>query len=278
MATISEYYWSDAGTELHMATVIFQNPKYEYELEWRVNFDVSKYTCWLSCHISEHTYYLEIIQDALNCTDRFLTIPDYFQMYRNNKYDYEVMSIKDCVFNRAFYIYYDGFLKQEEMIFIKEKYKNINVIFRDMTVIQERNRVQTPIAFISHDSNDKDSVARGLAHRLTVLGCPVWYDEYTLKVGDSLRESIEKGIKECKKCIVVISPHFIANSGWTKAEFNSIISKEMVEKNHVILPVWVNVEQKDVYDYSPILVDRVGLKWSDGLDVVAGKLYAALIP
>jgi hypothetical protein len=37
----------------------------------------------------------------------------------------------------------------------------------------------------------------------------VWYDEFSLKVGDSLRESIEKGIKECKKCILILTQNYL---------------------------------------------------------------------
>lgn len=34
------------------------------------------------------------------------------------------------------------------------------------------------------------------------------YHEFSLKVGDKLRESIEKGLKDCRKCILVLSPNF----------------------------------------------------------------------
>jgi len=50
-------------------------------------------------------------------------------------------------------------------------------------------------AFISHDSEDKD-IARCIAINLRKRICPVWYDEFSLKVGDNLRVSIEKGLKK----------------------------------------------------------------------------------
>jgi hypothetical protein len=77
-----------------------------------------------------------------------------------------------------------------------------------------RSRHQKPMAFISHDS--RDNLAMELSKRM----CPVWYDEYSLEVGD--RSSIEKGIKEARKCILVLSPAFISNGGWGKAEVDSI--------------------------------------------------------
>jgi hypothetical protein len=49
--------------------------------------------------------------------------------------------------------------------------------------------------FISHATEDKDEVARPLAERLRSLGYSVWYDEYSLKVGQSLSEEIARGRK-----------------------------------------------------------------------------------
>lgn len=45
--------------------------------------------------------------------------------------------------------------------------------------------------FISHASEDKDDFARALADPLRCQDYRVWYDEYSLKIGDSLRASID---------------------------------------------------------------------------------------
>src|SRR5207302_11279236 len=41
--------------------------------------------------------------------------------------------------------------------------------------------------FISHATEDKDDVVRPLAHALREHDVSVWYDEFELKVGESLR-------------------------------------------------------------------------------------------
>jgi hypothetical protein len=51
--------------------------------------------------------------------------------------------------------------------------------------------------FISHASEDKHDFVRPLAHALKSRGLRVWYDEFSLKLGDSLRRSIDKGLAEC---------------------------------------------------------------------------------
>jgi hypothetical protein len=48
--------------------------------------------------------------------------------------------------------------------------------------------------FISHASEDKDAVARPLAKELLRRGHSVWFDEYELVLGDSLRENIDRGL------------------------------------------------------------------------------------
>jgi hypothetical protein len=137
---------------------------------------------------------------------------------------------------------------------------------------EKRSKNEKPLVFISHDSRDKDDLVRALARELSKLKCTVWYDEYSLKVGASLRESIESGLKETKNCIVVLSPNFLSNKGWGRVEFNSIFTREILEKQNVMLPVWHNVTVEQVYEYSPSLADKVGLNSKVGVEKLARKL------
>jgi hypothetical protein len=43
-----------------------------------------------------------------------------------------------------------------------------------------------------------------------------------------------------------------------------------------MIPVWLDVDKQEVYDYSPILLDTVGIKASLGVEEVARKLMKAL--
>ena len=51
--------------------------------------------------------------------------------------------------------------------------------------------------FISHASEDKESVVRDLANALAAQDLRVWYDEFTLHIGDSLRQKIDRGLGAC---------------------------------------------------------------------------------
>jgi hypothetical protein len=102
--------------------------------------------------------------------------------------------------------------------------KDLYITFRSMDYVKKIEELQKPLAFISHDSRDKDLIARPIAQSLNSKTCFVWYDEYSLKIGDHLRESIEAGIKDAKKCVLIITLNFLLNPGWTKVEFNSIFT------------------------------------------------------
>jgi len=109
--------------------------------------------------------------------------------------------------------------------------------------------------FISHASEDKDEVVRPLAYALKEEGLKVWYDEFELKIGDSLRRKIDMGLARSKFGIVVLSNNFI-KKGWTNYELDGIITKANTGEQ-VVLPIWHNITKKEVIDFSPSLADKL---------------------
>lgn len=67
--------------------------------------------------------------------------------------------------------------------------------------------------FISHASEDKDDIARPLAEELGEQGYEVWYDEYSLKIGDSLSQEIDRGLSSCDYGVVILSKSFFEKNG-----------------------------------------------------------------
>ncbi|MHB0961118.1 MAG: toll/interleukin-1 receptor domain-containing protein [Pirellulaceae bacterium] len=111
--------------------------------------------------------------------------------------------------------------------------------------------------FISHASEDKEDVVRPLAEKLVELGLNVWYDEFRLKVGDSLRRSIDAGLAKSRFGIVVLSPSFFAKN-WPQYELDGLVQREM-DGGKVILPLWHRVTKSEVMGYSPSLADKLAL-------------------
>lgn len=109
--------------------------------------------------------------------------------------------------------------------------------------------------FISHASEDKDEFVRPLAKALEGCGLSVWYDEFALKIGDSLRRKIDQGLANSRFGIVVLSESFF-KKGWTNYELDGIVSRS-VNGEQQLLPIWHKVSKADVMKYSPSLVDKV---------------------
>ena len=109
--------------------------------------------------------------------------------------------------------------------------------------------------FISHASEDKDEIVRPLAIALRKAGLSVWYDEFELKIGDSLRQKIDRGLARSRFGIVVLSKSFI-KKGWTNYELDGIITK-VVSGEQVLLPIWHNITKQEVVDFSPSIADKL---------------------
>ncbi|NHZ86150.1 MAG: TIR domain-containing protein [Planctomycetia bacterium] len=129
-------------------------------------------------------------------------------------------------------------------------------------------------AFISHASEDKVDFVRDLAVSLRNNGLAVWYDEFALNIGDSLRESIDHGLSTSRFGIVVLSHNFFSKS-WPKKELNGLF-KKMTSDRGRILPVWHKLSAEDVEAYSPLLSDLVAIKSSIGVDNVTAQLIQAI--
>lgn len=130
--------------------------------------------------------------------------------------------------------------------------------------------------FISHASEDKDDVARPLANLFLKEGLKVWYDEYTLTVGDSLRRSIDRGLADSRFGVVILSPHFFEKE-WTQKELDGLVAREDGSEKR-ILPVWHNVGRKDVVSFSPPLADKFGVSTAKGLDHVVREILRVVVP
>lgn len=109
--------------------------------------------------------------------------------------------------------------------------------------------------FISHASEDKEDVVRPLAKSLKEKGISVWYDEFELKIGDSLRRKIDQGLSKSRFGIVVISRAFI-KKGWTNYELDGLMTKA-ISGEQILLPIWHDITKQEVIDYSPSLADKV---------------------
>jgi hypothetical protein len=284
MATLREYFGAIPGTtfpiehELSLAPVGGELASFVIA---RLYIDFSSHTRYVSFFIKEGEYSFAVAAYlsqnpalVIGQLSGSLKISSGHPAVHNS-----TENSADLPFSGRVYLFIDQLVPVAEKDQLRAAAANVNVALeiRDKEFSEFLSVTEKPLAFISHDSRDKPFV-RTLAEKLSLMRCPVWYDEYSLKVGDSLRESIDKGLKETTKCIVVLSPNFINNPGWTKAEFNAAMNKHISSGGSVILPIWHSVTRAEVEEYSSLIVDTVALKSDIDVDELARKLFAAISP
>ena len=109
--------------------------------------------------------------------------------------------------------------------------------------------------FISHASEDKDEVVRPLAEALRAEELEVWYDEFELRIGSSLRRTIDRGIARSRFGVVVLSPAFLGK-GWPEYELDGLVTRS-VHDEQILLPIWHHVSKSEVVSYSASLADKL---------------------
>jgi hypothetical protein len=155
-------------------------------------------------------------------------------------------------------------------------------IKRDEKILEDRKMKQVYAAalgkewdvFICHASEDKKDFVDLFAHQLRSSGLSVWYDVFSLKMGDSLRRKIDEGLAHSRYGVVVLSRHFFSKE-WPQNELDGLMSRE-IAGTKVILPIWHNITAEEVQKNSPILAGRLAAKSEDGIDNVIAEVRGAM--
>ena len=181
-------------------------------------------------------------------------------------------------------------LNKEEQVVrskVKKEQKDILTIQQQITGEMEKQKIQslhsidflkpkldqqsTYDVFISHASEDKEDFVRPFANKLKERGLDIWYDEFELKIGDSLRRAIEDGLRNSRYGIVVLSEAFF-NKEWPQRELDGLFGRE-VNGEKVILPIWHKISKNEVLKYSPIIADMLAINTSSfTIEEIAKKI------
>lgn len=124
--------------------------------------------------------------------------------------------------------------------------------------------------FLSHASDDKEQFVRPLARELDRRGITFWLDEAEIRWGDRITQRINDGLVRSRYVVVVLSSNFLGKN-WPESELGAALNKENATGQTVVLPLLVG-EGEGVFDHYPLLRDKVYLKWSQGISVIADHL------
>jgi hypothetical protein len=135
--------------------------------------------------------------------------------------------------------------------------------------IEPANGAGRPSVFLSHSSRDKTFVSR-LANDLKARGVPVWFDQWELKVGDSLTEKIEKGISQSGWLVVVLSKSSV-DSDWVQKELRAAQARELRDKNVFVLPIVIDDCQIPLFLLDKLHAD-FRISYEHGLELVLRRV------
>lgn len=97
---------------------------------------------------------------------------------------------------------------------------------------------QKKYIFISYSSKDKRFVNR-LIDRLLDLDVKIWFDEFEIRVGDSIIEKIDNALGKIEGIVIVLSRNSI-KSNWVKKEINTTLIKKLNAKKIDIFPLIID--------------------------------------
>lgn len=124
-------------------------------------------------------------------------------------------------------------------------------------------------AFICHSSDDKP-IAREIANRLHTLGTDVWFDEWEIKVGESIVTKINEALDRMTHLVVLLSKNSV-DKPWVKRELSSSLMRQLSAQSITLLPVIL-----DDCKIPPLLADIKYANFNSGLEKVISDLEDAL--
>jgi deoxycytidine triphosphate deaminase len=125
--------------------------------------------------------------------------------------------------------------------------------------------------FISHASEDKADFVAPLAGELKRSGAKVWYDEYEIQLGDSIRTEIARGLAQSLMAVVVLSPFFFKKP-WAVRELNGIVAKANSGEMR-LLPVFHGITVDEIRELDASLADIRAANSQTGVAMVAKEIF-----
>lgn len=86
----------------------------------------------------------------------------------------------------------------------------------------------TPRVFLSYTSDDA-ALAERIAMALQANGIDTWWDKWCIAAGDSLRQKIDEGLRECTHFLVLLTPQSVGKP-WVNQEMDAGLVRKLSNK------------------------------------------------
>ena len=168
------------------------------------------------------------------CRANNMTVRDFFELYFERKFEFETndqtseaYSLRRLEELKLIYVFTDELMESKEKILNTFASTGMRCIIVDDSIWSSMTMKREPDFFISHDSRDKEVLAKPMYCALLNLGFNVWMDKFSITPGDDLFEKIDMGLTECKYGIILLTKNFLQNEGWARKEFTTLMSSRI---------------------------------------------------
>lgn len=283
MKTIRDYFERETQSALSVSnTFIFEQDGRTIDVPARLvtNFDANaSFLALFVPHVSDPA---DFIAGVCRHLDRILTRLNEGPEIKVGRHGEAPGRKEDLAFAGRVFVYAEDELNDEALRALGGHLRagGLHLRFRGPGYALAQNAHERPLAFISYDSSDRDAVAAPLALALAGQHCPVWFDQFAMRVGDRLEGTLLKGIDECLRCIVVLSERYLANQRWARWEFEQIAARETRAGYSLIIPLRCGVTEAQVRDFAPVLASRRSIDWNpdpESVRTIASELSLTLL-
>lgn len=166
MASVHEYFIKDAGTNFTLSQqwqILDKNNLSECEVTARLHLDFEANARYISFFVPDSQPIEIDIAILLNDLDKILEWSnEQFQIkIQHSSNGWGGKDANNLVFTGQIYIYSEKEISQERQRALKTEATNADhqLTFFSQELASERNKLQRPLAFISHDNRDKSGIA-----------------------------------------------------------------------------------------------------------------------
>ena len=104
--------------------------------------------------------------------------------------------------------------------FARELEKRLGVDTGSIETMSTQATPDVPRVYLAHASEDHETLAKPLAEVLMAQGIDVWFDEWEIRAGDSLRRKMEEGLANCTHFVVLLTPNSL-HKPWVETEVDA---------------------------------------------------------
>jgi TIR domain len=102
----------------------------------------------------------------------------------------------------------------------------------DLQHVTLREIKKTPSAFLSYGWEDSE-LAKRIATALQANGIDTWWAEWSIHPGDSLRQKIDEGLRQCTHFVVLLTPQSV-NKPWVNTEIDAGLIRKIEQQARFI--------------------------------------------